>query len=628
MQPLRFAFGVHLHQPTGNFDHIIAEHVRDAYAPFLRAAIDRELVPLSLHISGPLLEWLEAHDTAYLDLVGRLVADGHLELLLAGFYEPVLAALPREDRLEQIGWMRDALRRRFGAEADGLWLTERVWDPGLPTDLADAGVRYVVVDDRHFLVTGFERERLHAPFRTESGGRRLALLPIDERLRYLIPFKPPEDTVAHLRALRHAGHALAVFADDGEKFGGWPGTSDWVFRRGWLAEFCAAVRGLRDAGEVHLVTLGAAVRDTPSAGLAYLPTASYREMEHWALPPAAAVRLSRLEGELGETRMAGPDGALVRGGHWLNFLVRYPESNRMHKKMLALSALCRRGGDPPAARRAIGRAQCNDAYWHGVFGGLYLPHLRAAIWHQLAIAERELRGQEALAFETLDLDGDGHDELWIHGPAVSAVVSPHRGGAIEDLTLLDAGVNVTDVLTRRREAYHDDAGVALDAEDRALNIARVVPGGLALHDYARADYRALRSWAAIPLEASATVSPAAAEVVLRERGDAPGHLEIRLRIAAAGAVGIAYRWDPAAFPPDSWFAPELSVSRVPDLRCDPGAEVWSYAIATTAKSERGLEETVQGTALTPRWPISLGRAAWELAWPPSPPGLPAGSPTA
>ena len=85
--------------------------------------------------------------------------------------------------------------------------------------------------------------------------------------------------------------------------------------------------------------------------------------------------------------MAGPDGALIRGAHWRNFLVKYPESNRMHKKMLALSRSAARRGDPAAVRRAIGRAQCNDAYWHGVFGGLYLPHLRDAIWRNLAAAE-------------------------------------------------------------------------------------------------------------------------------------------------------------------------------------------------------------------------------------------------
>ena len=133
--------------------------------------------------------------------------------------------------------------------------------------------------------------------------------------------------------------------------------------------------------------------------------------------------------------MAGPDGALIRGAHWRNFLVKYSESNRMHKKMMALSRLARERGDPPAVRRAIGRAQCNDAYWHGVFGGLYLPHLRDAIWRNLAEAEAALRQGEGLACEVLDLDGDGHDEIWIHSAAFSALVSPARGGAVEEYTV-------------------------------------------------------------------------------------------------------------------------------------------------------------------------------------------------
>lgn len=78
------------------------------------------------------------------------MADGRIELLLAGFYEPVLASLPRTDRIEQIQWMHEAILRRFGVDARGLWLS---------------------------------RDQLHAPFWTESGGRRVALFPIDERLR-------------------------------------------------------------------------------------------------------------------------------------------------------------------------------------------------------------------------------------------------------------------------------------------------------------------------------------------------------------------------------------------------------------------------------------------------------------
>jgi alpha-amylase len=618
MDPVRFVFGVHLHQPVGNFDHVFEQHLQDVYHPLIERLVQHRFFPFTLHISGPLLEWLEAHDSTYLDQLGRLAADGHVELLLAGFYEPVLASVPRQDRVEQIGWMREAIRRRFGIDATGLWLTERVWEPDLAGDLADAGVRYVLVDDRHFLVSGFERESLHAPFWTESGGKRVAVFPIDERLRYLIPFKPPASIAAYLRELRAAGRPLAVFVDDGEKFGGWPGTKDWVYTRGWLDQFLDAMAALVKDGDVRLTTPSAALSDVPSAGLAYLPTASYREMEMWALPPAAAARLSTLERDLGESRVAGPDGALVRGGHWLNFLVKYPEANRMHKKMLALSALSRERGDPPAARRAIGRAQCNDAYWHGVFGGLYLPHLRAAIWRNLADAERDLRQGESLVVEQLDLDGDGSLETWIHSSAFSAVVSPNKGGAIEEYTLFESGVNYADVLTRRREVYHEqrdpsDSAVAADGTpsihdlertsrleqlppvdqvDRALFVDRVLAGdGLT----------EIASWARAKFEVTVAATAEAVELVLRATS-----LEKRIRFGPSGELTVTYHWDPTAFPADAFFCTEISVSRKLQLDVTP------VAFATVSRSERGFEETVQGYAYTPRWPARAGEARVTL----------------
>src|SRR3989442_753552 len=406
-----------------------------------------------------------------------------LRWFLQGFSSPGLRALPREDRVEQIHWMRQAIKRRFGVEATGLWLTERVWEPELAADLAQAGVRYALVDDRHFLVSGFERERLHAPFWTESDGQRVALFPIDERLRYLIPFQPPAGTAAYLRELRARESPLAVFVDDGEKFGGWPGTKEWVYDRGWLTQFLDAMGALIAGGEIRLTTLAAALAEVPSGGLAYLPTASYREMEGWALPPDAASRLARLERDLGAERLAGPDGALVRGAHWRNFFVRYPESNRMHKKMQALSALCRRpaggggGGGPTAARRAIGRAQCNDAYWHGGFGGLYLPHLRHAIWHNLALAGGELGRGGPLAAGRLAPDGDGIDEIWIHSAAFSSLIKPPRRRAIDEDTRFDAGLNYVDVLTRRAEAYHE-----LAMQDAEHATAEASDGAPSIHD--------------------------------------------------------------------------------------------------------------------------------------------------
>ena len=645
MQPIRFVFGLHLHQPVGNFDHVFADHVRDVYRPLIERIAERDFLPAVLHLSGPLLDWLEAHEPAYLDMVGGLAASGRLELLLAGFHEPVLASLPRRDRVEQILWMHERLRSRFGVDARGLWLTERVWEPELAADLADAGVRYVLVDDRHFLVTGFRSEQLHAPFRTESDGKQVALVPIHERLRYLIPFRPPEETAAYLRELRAAGHRLAVLADDGEKFGGWPGTHEWVYGRGWLAQFIDTVGALVESGEVVLSTLADAVAEVPSGGLAYLPTASYREMEGWSLPAPAASALTRLERDLGEERLAGPDGALVRGSHWRNFLVKYPESNRMHKTMMALSARCRERGDPPSARQAIGRAQCNDAYWHGVFGGLYLPHLREAIWANLAAAELELRGGRGIEVEETDFDGDGHVELRIASGRFAAVVSPRRGGSIEVYSRFDTGINHADVLTRRLEAYHDtalehrddaahgegdgtpsihdiEAGIRLDVrppmdrDERAIFQERILPASLGLEAFARAEYEPVRSWAAAHFGHQARTVGDGVEVLLIA-GDGDWRLEKRFRFEADGDVDVAFRWSPAAGAPGDLFTTELSLFRPLELTASPDAEIWRHPVETVAKSERGLDRTWQGESVLVRWPVELGEARLRLTAPPA-----------
>jgi len=622
MPPIRFAFGLHLHQPVGNFDYVFAQHVEDVYRPLLDALADREFLPVVLHLSGPLLDWLEQHEPAYLDRLGRLAADGRVELLLAGYYEPVLASLPRTDRVEQIRWFHEAVRCRFGVDARGLWLTERVWEPELAADLADAGVRYALVDDRHFLVTGFAPHQLHAPFWTESDGKQVALFPIDERLRYLVPFRPPEESAEYLRQLRAAGHGLALLADDGEKFGGWPGTKEWVYGKGWLDRFMAAIGGLIDQGEVVLSRLDDALESVPSGGLAYLPTASYREMEAWSLPPDGALRLARLESDLGPERLAGPDGALIRGAHWRNFLVKYPESNRMHKKMMALSALARRAGDPPAVRRAIGRAQCNDAYWHGVFGGLYLPHLRDAIWRNLAEAEAGLRRGEGLAWDVLDIDGDGYEEIWVHAPGFSLLVAPARGGAVEEYTVFATGLNYANALTRRREVYHElvpgpdrastgEVELGLDSEDRALFVDRILPESLRPEDYARGTYRAVRSWARQRFGHSVERRKGGVEIVCTAPDGSAG-VEKRVWCNAEGNVEVSWRWEPSLGQAGDRFSTELSVAGPVVLVATPAAEEWRFEIETVAKSERGLDRTRQGESITFRWPMAAGGASVEL----------------
>jgi hypothetical protein len=450
--PLPFVFGLHLHQPLGNFDRVFAEHTDEVYLPLIDRLVERRIGPLTLHLSGPLLEWLEARSHQLLDRVGRAIVDGAVELVASGLYEPVLPVLPRRERIEQIEGMRARIRRRFGVEARGLWLTERVWEPDLAVDLSRSGIDWAFVDDRHIRITGVPAQRVARPWRAVAAQHRVTLLPIDERLRYLVPFRPVRELEQALRSQRAVGAPLAILADDGEKFGGWPGTRQWVWDEGWLDAFCDTIERLGDEGVVELVTGSAATERVPAEGPLAPGSASYLEMEDWALPPTAAQAVEDARALLQRDPAGHAGHTFVRGGHWRNFFARYSESARMQLKADRLQALARDQGAGPDVLDLLARARCNDAYWHGVFGGLYLRHLREHVWACLARAEQYLRAGQALEAE--ECEGVGGPELLVHGPYFSVALALDRGGSLVECVVFAARRNLADVLTRRRERYH------------------------------------------------------------------------------------------------------------------------------------------------------------------------------
>jgi hypothetical protein len=408
-----------------------------------------------------------------------------------------------------------------------------------------------------------------------------------------------------------------------------------VYARGWFDAFCDELDALRADGTVTVCGGADAMDAVPCAGLAYLPTASYREMEAWALPAPGARRLQALEAELGPDRLAGPDGAFVRGGHWRNFLAKYAEANRLHKKTRALSALCRSRGDPRDARRAIGRAQCNDASWHGVFGGLYLPHLRHAVRSQLALAEGILRRGESLAAECVDTDDDGDVEVAVHAASIAAIVAPNRGGALVELTHFAQARNLADTLTRRLEAYHepplpraspDHAPAArdpaaegtpsihelegiqsapelppVDLADRALGVVVAIGPAVDASAYARAAYVPVASWARTRCSYEVDVVDDRLRVACR----APG-FGVVWEFDAMGTVSAEWTWEASGLPADARVAIELSLAHGADVRAPDADEVWHYDIETLARSERGLAPVLQGRAIVAVFRASAG----------------------
>jgi alpha-amylase len=462
--------GIHNHQPQGNFEEVFARAWSDCYAPTLDAIERHGGVKLSLHYSGPLAEWLEEKQPDAFDRLGELVARGQVELLGGGFYEPMLSVLPERDALGQLARMADFLEARVGVRPRGMWLAERVWEPDLARLIATAGYRYTILDDGHFLAAGMTRP-LSGHYVTEKAGLAISLFPISLALRYAIPFKPAGEAIALLLRLADEaqGELLVTYGDDGEKLGLWPGTRRWVWDEGWLESFLSGLEANGD--RIRTSTFSEALRDQPPSGRVYLPTTSYDEMGEWTLPPEAQSRLHELHASIDAADRREAWGPFARGGIWQGFLARYPEANFLHKRMCFVSERVARAeraasvSDDREAARSVDLArtelykgQCNCAYWHGLFGGLYLAKLRAAAHGHLIRADVEaakvLGLTQPTAMERADLDCDLSDEVILTGRALGVVVAPARGGALYAVDDRRRAFCVTDVLSRRPEAYH------------------------------------------------------------------------------------------------------------------------------------------------------------------------------
>lgn len=465
---------IHAHQPVGNFSAVLERAYQQSYLPFLEHVKRHPGVRLGVHYSGVLLEWIENNHPDFFDLVRELAGRGQVELVGGGYYEPILISIPPEDQHEQVRLMADYLEKHFGQRPAGAWLAERVWEPQLPSLLARAGISYTLVDDIHFLSAGFEPEQLFGAYVAEDAGRSIALFPGLKRLRYLVPFRGVEETIAFLREAAAANPGgMAAMGDDCEKFGVWPGTFEHCYRDGWLERFFAAAE--ENADWLAMTPPQEYLAANRPRGRADLPTASYSEMMEWVFPTRVRQRLHAVSQEF-----AGRPEVqrFLRGGAWRGFLTKYPEANLLHKKMLYVSrklqALRHSRQSPPArrklaeARKLLLRAQCNDAYWHGIFGGLYAPHLRTELWKSLigaeTVADGIARGKAARPrFKRLDFDADGAEELYFTAPAYAALVKPSDGGTLAALEFRPRSAALINSLQRRPEAYHERLEAAASA---------------------------------------------------------------------------------------------------------------------------------------------------------------------
>lgn len=652
--PVSLLLGVHAHQPADNFADVLDDAVARCYRPFLETLDAYPAFRFAFHCSGPLFTLLCDRFPDVVRLLERMVARGQTEMFGGGDAEPVLAAIPERDRRGQLHAFSDRLQRRFGERPRGAWLTERAWESTIVSSLTASGIDYVTVDDYHFLCAGRELHELTGFFTTEEDGRPLDLFPISEALRYKIPFAPAADVVTYLESGDAAGAGVAaIYFDDIEKFGIWPDTHEWVYGRRWLAEF---LEGVLASKRIVTRTYGEFRAANRTRGIVYLPSTAYIEMNEWTLPADAAARYASLvqrERDAGRYDIVKP---FVRGGIWRNFLSRYPEANWLHKRMLSLSARVAALADSdatPALTGLLYAAQANDAYWHGLFGGLYLPHLRRGIYRALITLEHALdRIAARPSRQSSDIDSDGIDELFLTTPELQAVVRNDGLGAIIELDSYALRQNFGDTLRRHAEHYHrviaagdqrgtpsegiasahdrvayrdpiNQADLVPDPRPRALFVDHLEAGDGAttpVDDYAPADADAPGSSARFrspraDVEKHIEVGDSRLDVSYHVCGERGSRWVVELDLAMPSCDGVGGRviHDGSII---GGFGDEHALTDAVrvclddtymggsvELCCSPPARIVTRPYRTVSQSEQGFEKIMQSMTLTLSWPL-------------------------
>ena len=315
------------------------------------------------------------------------------------------------------------------------------------------------------------------------------------------------------------------------------------------------------------------------------------------------------------------------------------------------------------------RGQSNDCYWHGLFGGIYIVHMRMATLAELIAAEDLASGGAAVS-GVADYDLDGLDEVLLGTPGQTVLVDVAEGAGIGSWDLRASRVALCSVMRRRPEAYHrqlremeeakargqkaggktltslDDevmakesglsATLVYDDHERRSGLVRVLAGdGAEIGDFVNGPWQlekatdrqlaVSRTHGSLTLRKTVTLDggrmdPALTLTVAARNGggetiDGAIEVEWNFNVSGGGSNPAAYyRWDggetrhdePGSAPAGSLVSFGNEYEQVDvEAAAVPPADMAWYPVETVSNSEAGFERTYQGSCLAFRWPLRL-----------------------
>jgi hypothetical protein len=404
---LRFILGSHYHIPYGVGDDEFETAYKTNLKPFVSTLYKYPKIQATLHYSGILLYWLEKAHPEFFILLEDLVSRKQVELLGGGFYEPMMSLLPLSDKIGQIELLTTYLRKHFGKRPQGCRLPALAWEPHIVGPLSTCGMSYTFLEDRQFTMAGVAAPAIE-PCITEDQGKLITVFPVSTQLK---------DAFARQRAslvLEDLIQGLAVPQEPEDRGKQENGESGSVPRggQGIICVFPEQIFTESEASEAAELRFHRFFEDLSCFESRIDFTSPGKLFKGLRGLKKIYFPVSQEAGVLSGKSASNP---AVR-----QFLIDYPEANRIYAKMMVTHVLINQlRGDKSRkriAREELWKAQGFDSFCPGVYGGVCRHSIRKAAYKALLGAEKISREQNSIVPSVLnfdfDLDGEGEYLFW------------------------------------------------------------------------------------------------------------------------------------------------------------------------------------------------------------------------
>jgi len=136
----------HIHQPLFIPNDEVLRQIHESYRIIIQTHKSLA-IPLTLNITGALLERFASLDPKIINDINELVQNNLLELTGTGYYHPMLPLLSESDAVAHIKKDKQLKKRIFSrAQLSGFWPTDLGWAPWLVPLLNEQKFQWVIVD--------------------------------------------------------------------------------------------------------------------------------------------------------------------------------------------------------------------------------------------------------------------------------------------------------------------------------------------------------------------------------------------------------------------------------------------------------------------------------------------------